>query len=141
MERTVQVKDAVALMAAMAEHRIGVLKMPGLELTMLPGEKAAPSSANNITIPKVAAAPVTTQADAEKAIQAARIEAQRLADVRTAAWAQSSGLTEMQARTARARRRAAGGFTAGPSVGAMVDDLHKESLKTPRAPRTKGAGG
>lgn len=122
----------------MAANRIGMLEMSGLKLVASPAERSPTPSASNITAPTFGSAGLMAPANsaagmaqAAAAVQAARIESARQADI-----ARQAPLSDVP-RTARANRRVAGGFTPGPSVGALVDDLHKESLKTPAVRKTK----
>jgi hypothetical protein len=131
-----KVDEILQLMAGMSQHRIGMLEVGGLKLVSAPPERSATAAASGINVPGGSRSAVSapseekppTQADAEAAARAVEV-------ARTVA--RENALSQMQQRTAAARRKAVGGI-GEPSIGKMVDDLVKEANK-PRSARKPNA--
>lgn len=110
--------DVLSLMAGMAQHKIGVLEMPGLKLVLSPDRISSTAAAGNIS-PMPGMGPEQMQM-----MQAARVRAQQLAEQKAA---------ELQARTLRARGKATG--TVGASgPGKLANDIYEQVKKSAPKP-------
>lgn len=114
----VAVKDVLALMQGMAANKVGCLEMPGLKLTAAFDRPATPSAASGFVAPTQAPQPTNEQAI--RAVQAARLEATRIAEEK---------LKAQQAHTANLRRRAAGGI--GSGTARNVEKIYEASIAAP----------
>jgi len=121
------VSEILQLMEGMNKWRVGSLEVGDVRLTSLPDARQPLQSAASGLVPPSPdkMIPQVTAQDALKATMAAQESARKLADERLGA---------LQARTANARRKAAGGI--GPRTGGHVAEIYKEAKKSARTKPT-----